>query len=73
MKDCLQHIGIVENLELADDPRYARWEDSRLDRWLVDWLLRCGMDKTAVDIAQERGIEVRSLLDRLKVLCADVH
>ncbi|KZV67891.1 hypothetical protein PENSPDRAFT_676621 [Peniophora sp. CONT] len=61
MKDRLQHIGIVENLELTEDPRYARWEETRLDRWLVDWLLRYGKEKTAIDIAQERGIE--SLVD----------
>lgn len=58
MKDRLQHIGIVENLELVEDPRYARWEETRLDRWLVDWLLRYGKEKTAVDIAQDKGIEV---------------
>ncbi|VDC00119.1 unnamed protein product [Peniophora sp. CBMAI 1063] len=61
MKDRLQHIGIAESLELADDPRYARWEETRLDRWLVDWLLRNGKEATAVDIAHEKGIE--SLVD----------
>lgn len=58
MKDRLQHIGIVENLELIEDSRYARWEETRLERWLVDWLLRYGKEMTAVNIAQEKGIQV---------------
>lgn len=66
MKDRLRHIGIVENVELTGDPRYARWEETRLDRWLVDWLLRYGKEKTAVDIAHEKGIEVSSLFKLTK-------
>ena len=59
MKDRLEHIGLVESLEFVEDSRYARWEETRLERWLVDWLLRYGKEKTAISIAQEKGIDVR--------------
>lgn len=43
-----------------DDVEFNRWADTRLDRWLVDWALRTGKEKTARQIAHDRGIEVNA-------------
>lgn len=62
MRERLQHLNALEELQTSNDPEYSRWADTRLDRWLVDWSLRHGKEKTARKIAQERGIQVCSIL-----------
>ncbi|EIM89151.1 uncharacterized protein STEHIDRAFT_119889 [Stereum hirsutum FP-91666 SS1] len=57
MRERLQHLNALEELQTSNDPEYSRWADTRLDRWLVDWSLRHGKEKTARKIAQERGIQ----------------
>ncbi|KAI0318509.1 CTLH/CRA C-terminal to lish motif domain-containing protein [Amylostereum chailletii] len=57
MRDRLLHLKTIDDIQTADDPRYIRWADTRLDRWLVDWSLRRGKEKTARLIASEKGIE----------------
>ncbi|KAI8976668.1 CTLH/CRA C-terminal to lish motif domain-containing protein [Trametes punicea] len=57
MRERLQHLAAVEELESSDMPEFTRWADVRLDRWLVDWSLRNGKEKTARMIATEKGIE----------------
>lgn len=62
MRERLQHLAVVEELPSANSPEFARWADTRLDRWLIDWALRNGKEKTARMIAQDRGVEVLFLL-----------
>ncbi|CAL1699284.1 unnamed protein product [Somion occarium] len=57
MRERLQHLATAESLESDADPEYARWADVRLERWLVDWALRNGKEKTAKQIAKDRGLE----------------
>ncbi|KAI0350872.1 hypothetical protein OH77DRAFT_1430492 [Trametes cingulata] len=57
MRERLQHLAAMEDLESASIPEFTRWADVRLDRWLVDWSLRNGKEKTARMIAAEKGIE----------------
>ncbi|KAJ7927483.1 CTLH/CRA C-terminal to lish motif domain-containing protein [Mycena leptocephala] len=57
IRERLQHLAAVENIPMANDPEFGRWADTRLDRWLVDWALRNGKDKTAKMIAKEKHIE----------------
>ncbi|KAF7316383.1 hypothetical protein MIND_00157100 [Mycena indigotica] len=57
IRERLQHLAAVETLPNANDPEFGRWADTRLDRWLVDWTLRTGREKTARMIARERHIE----------------
>ena len=59
MRERLHHLAAVEALQNATGPEFTRWADTRLDRWLVDWALRNGMEKTARKIAKEKDIEVR--------------
>ncbi|RDB29732.1 Macrophage erythroblast attacher [Hypsizygus marmoreus] len=57
MRERLHHLATVETLQAATGPEYNRWADTRLDRWLVDWSLRSGMEKTARRIAKDKNIE----------------
>ena len=58
MKERLQHLSVVEDAQTQTTPEYQRWSDTRLDRWLVDWTLRTGRERTAKKIAAEKGIYV---------------
>lgn len=58
MRERLQHLATAENLENDNGLEYARWADTRLERWLVDWALRNGKENTAKQLAEERGLEV---------------
>ncbi|PCH35195.1 hypothetical protein WOLCODRAFT_91464 [Wolfiporia cocos MD-104 SS10] len=57
MRERLVHLSAVENMQSTRDPDFARWADTRLDRWLVDWALRHGRERTARMITHERGVE----------------
>ncbi|KAG6811406.1 hypothetical protein H0H92_007599 [Tricholoma furcatifolium] len=58
MRERMNHLTIIESLATTGGgPEYSRWADTRLDRWLVDWCLRSGMEKTARKIAEEKNIE----------------
>jgi macrophage erythroblast attacher len=59
MRERYNHLALIENAQSSKDSEYARWVDIRLDRWIVDWVLRHGREQTARHIAQEKGIEVR--------------
>ena len=58
MRERLQHLTAAENIQNDSGLEYARWADTRLERWLVDWALRNGKEKTAKQLAEERGLEV---------------
>ena len=60
MRERCKHLAIVEDIQSSKDSEYIRWVDNRLDRWIVDWVLRHGLEKTARHIAQEKSIEVRT-------------
>ncbi|KAL6300388.1 CTLH/CRA C-terminal to lish motif domain-containing protein [Sparassis latifolia] len=57
MRERLQHLAAVEDMQSGNSPEFARWADTRLDRWLIDWALRNGKEKTARMLAEEKGIE----------------
>lgn len=59
LRERLQHLATVENAESTSTPEFSRWADARLDRWLVDWALRNGKERTARQIACGKNIEVR--------------
>ena len=58
IRERLQHLAAIEGVDSVLSPEFTRWADTRLDRWLIDWTLRHGREKTARRIAAERGIEV---------------
>ncbi|KAJ3822583.1 macrophage erythroblast attacher isoform 1 [Lentinula raphanica] len=63
IRDRLQHMATLENTNSITDSDYTKWADKRLDRWLVDWCLRQGKEKTARQLAREKDIEVLVDLD----------
>lgn len=58
MRRRLDHLATFESLTSIEQPEYAAWADTRLDRWLVDWSLRNSKEATAKSIAKSREIEV---------------
>lgn len=60
MRDRLNHLAAVETMNQSgpNSAEFTRWADTRLDRWLVDWALRNGKEKTARKVAEDKGIEV---------------
>ncbi|KAG6873090.1 hypothetical protein C0995_003135 [Termitomyces sp. Mi166 len=57
MRERIHHLMAIETITATGGAEYGRWADTRLDRWLVDWCLRSGMEKTARRIAEEKNIE----------------
>jgi len=57
LRERLHHLAAVEAIQNGNGAEFSRWADTRLDRWLVDWALRNGKEKTAKMIAKEKGIE----------------
>lgn len=69
MRERLKYLGQVETMQSADGHEFAQWSDVRLDRWLVDWSLRRGREKSARKIAQEKEIQKLVDID----LFTDIH
>ena len=44
-------------MQSLDDVKYEEWSRTRLDRLLVDYLLRNGYKESAAALAKEKGIE----------------
>lgn len=53
----LQHLQDLHEIPSLVDVKYDRWSRVRLDRLLVDYLLRMGYTDSARQLAQEKGIE----------------
>ncbi|KAL2164196.1 hypothetical protein VTH06DRAFT_3411 [Thermothelomyces fergusii] len=55
------HLRELANLKTVDDVKYEGWSRQRLDRLLVDYMLRHGYGSSAAALADERGM--RDLVD----------
>ncbi|CZR54585.1 related to macrophage erythroblast attacher [Phialocephala subalpina] len=53
----IRHLGELYTMQSLDDVRYEEWSRTRLDRLLVDYLLRNGYKESAGALAKEKGIE----------------
>ncbi|KAH8602490.1 macrophage erythroblast attacher protein-like protein [Bisporella sp. PMI_857] len=53
----IQHLGELYNMQSLDDVKYEGWSRTRLDRLLVDYLLRHGYKDSATALAKEKNIE----------------
>jgi macrophage erythroblast attacher len=58
LRERLDHLTAIEACTSSTSSEFDSWADTRLDRWLVDWALRHGKERTARQIACEKGIEV---------------
>jgi macrophage erythroblast attacher len=52
------NLSEIENVTSPKAPEFISWSKTRLDRVIVDYLLREGMTNTAKTVAKEGGIEV---------------
>lgn len=53
----IQHLQDLYQIPSLADVKYDEWSRVRLDRLLVDYLLRQGYGNTAAALAKEKGIE----------------
>lgn len=53
----IQHLQDLYDIPTLADVKYDNWSRVRLDRLLVDYLLRAGYSKSARALAKERGID----------------
>ncbi|KAH7051311.1 negative regulation of gluconeogenesis [Macrophomina phaseolina] len=56
-KTRIQHLDDLYAIPSLADVKYDEWSKVRLDRLLVDYLLRSGYGESAKALAQEKGIE----------------
>ncbi len=50
-------MAAFESITHSSDPQYDQWMDTRMDRWLVDWMLRQGRVESAIKLAESKGIQ----------------
>lgn len=53
----LQHLQDLHDIPSLADVKYDEWSKVRLDRMLVDYLLRMGYTDSARQLAKEKGID----------------
>lgn len=53
-----KHLTDLYGMYSIDDVKYESWSRTRLDRLLIDYLLRQGYVDSARELAQARGIEL---------------
>ncbi len=53
----IKHLGELYGMQSLDDVKYEEWSRTRLDRLLVDYLLRNGYKESAQALAREKGME----------------
>jgi macrophage erythroblast attacher len=53
----IRHLGELYSMQSLDDVKYEVWSRTRLDRLLVDYMLRNGYVQSATALAQEKQIE----------------
>ncbi|KAJ5320534.1 hypothetical protein PENANT_c033G11250 [Penicillium antarcticum] len=53
----IQHLEALHRIPNLADVKYDQWARVRLDRLLVDHMLRSGYSDSAKQLAQERGVE----------------
>jgi macrophage erythroblast attacher len=53
----IKHLGELYSMKSFDDVKYEGWSRTRLDRLLVDYLLRHGYKESASALSKEKGIE----------------
>lgn len=53
----IQHLETLHKIPSLADVKYDQWSRVRLDRLLVDHMLRSGYSESAKQLAQDRGVE----------------
>lgn len=53
----ISHLEDMHNIATLDEDAYDRWSVTRLDRLLIDYLLRSGYGESARQLAEVRDVE----------------
>ncbi|KAJ1673487.1 GID complex subunit containing RING finger motif, partial [Spiromyces aspiralis] len=53
----IKHLARLSDLHLTDDVGYREWSRVRLDRMLIDYMLRAGYHTTAQHLIDSKGLE----------------
>jgi len=53
----ITHVEDLYSINSFDDVKYESWSRTRLDRLMVDFMLRSGCGNSAAALAEERGIQ----------------
>jgi macrophage erythroblast attacher len=53
----IDHLGQLRQIETLSDVKYEEWSKTRLDRLLVDYLVRNGYVSTATRLSETKGIK----------------
>lgn len=56
-KKRIQHLESLHQIPSLVDVKYDQWSRTRLDRLMVDHMLRSGYSESAKELAREKGIE----------------
>jgi len=62
-KQRLSHLNELTHIPSANSEAYTQWSRVRLDRILVDYMLREGFSETALHLAKAESIEVEAYVD----------
>lgn len=54
----VNHLASIANVTSVRAPEFQRWSHERLNRVIVDYLLREGLTETAKRVAAANGVEV---------------
>ncbi|KAG5913824.1 GID complex subunit containing RING finger motif, partial [Claviceps africana] len=53
----IAHLDQLYTIRSVDDVKYEVWSRRRLDRLIADYLLRHGFNRSASELAEEKGIQ----------------
>lgn len=53
----VSHLAELQSMHAFEDVKYEQWSRRRLDRLLIDYLMRQGYGDSAKALAEEKGIE----------------
>ncbi|KAG6006619.1 hypothetical protein E4U21_006841 [Claviceps maximensis] len=53
----ITHLDDLYTIRSVDDVKYESWSRRRLDRLVADYLLRHGFNRSACELAEEKGIQ----------------
>ena len=54
----VRHTASLFECHTLEDIKFEKWSEQRLDRLLVDYMLRKGMTDSSIELAERKQIEV---------------
>lgn len=59
LKNRVVHLNTISGVTSVKAPEFQQWSKTRLNRLVVDYLLREGLTETAKLVATENDVEVK--------------